>query len=467
MNESIWNRLRGLPAETQRRYLRRVFRQNPWLFLRSCLYPDRRFQPFHQDWLELLTDNSRSLLLAPRGFFKTTTATVGLLAHRAFFHPEAAHLLVSATGRQARLILTELRAVLSNDEVAWLGEGSPFQRATRSGLWLHRRSHRKEPSIAALGSGQGLVGRHHDGIVGDDLVGLRTATTPRTRQRLESWFTNVLTPTLLPGGFLHLVGTRHHPRDLYDGLLRRGIATNSDTRSAIKPDGEPLFPERWSAAKLEERRTELGPIAFALQYQNDTGPADGSFFKPEWLHQRIGELPPFATTVMGVDLALGGADYLAAVVLGIASDGDWYVIEAPRARLDFSAQLELLARLARQHRPSVIGIETVAYQLAAVQEMRRRFRLPVIALRPRGGKLLRAQSLAAWLAAGRLWLPPTPGPLTDELLAFPHGQHDDLTDALGYACELAAGRGISHTTFRVDDQDDFAQDDPLAKALGI
>jgi len=467
MNESIWNRLRGVPADVQRRYLRLLLRQNPWLFLRGCLYPDRTFQPFHQDWLELLANNPRSLLLAPRGFFKTTTATVGLLAHRAFFYPEAAQLLVSATGRQARLILTELRSVLANEEIAWLGEGSPFQRSTRSGLWLHRRGHRKEPTIAALGSGQGLVGRHHDGIVGDDLVGQRTAATQHARQRLASWFTNVLTPTLLPGGFLHLVGTRHHPRDLYDGLLRRGIATNSDTRSAIKPDGEPLFPDRWSAAKLEERRTELGPIAFALQYQNDTGPADGSFFKPEWLQRRVGELPLFATTVIGVDLALGGADYLAIIVLGITAGGDWHIIESPQARLDFSAQLELIARLARRYRPSVIGVESVAYQLAAVQELRRRYRLSVIALRPRGGKLLRAQSLAAWLATGRLWLPPTPGPLTDELLAFPQGQHDDLTDALGYACELAAGRAITNTDYRTDEQNDLAADDPLAKALGI
>ncbi|MCX7020685.1 MAG: hypothetical protein NTW26_00155 [bacterium] len=466
MEADVWHHLRGLPPASQRTLLRWILRRDPWLLLTSCLYPGRRFEPFHREWLRLAAREPRTLILAPRGFFKTTVVTVGLLAHRALFSPEGAYLVASETGRQARLILAELASVLAREEVGWLFDGPPVLRVTGDSIHLKRRGRRKEPTLAAVGSGQGLVGRHHDGVVADDLVAQRTSSTQRVRERLRDWSANILAPTLLPGAFLHLVGTRHHPLDLYGGALARGVPTNETGRSAILPDGSPLLPDRWPLDKLEERRREMGPVAFALQYLNDTSLAAGTFFRPEWLRRRTGGPPPSAATIVGVDLALGGDDFCAIVVLGVASDGDWHVLEAVRFRLDFAAQLATIVEMNRRHRPAVVGVEAVAYQMAAVQELRRR-RVPVVALRPRGGKSLRANALAAWLSGGRLWLPPEPGPLEEELLAFPHGSHDDLVDALGYACELAAGRGFHTQSPSLAAQNFGFDDDPLAAALGI
>lgn len=466
MEADVWRRLRGIPPAGRRSLLLKILARDPWLLLVSCLYPGRRFEPFHREWLRLAAREPRTLILAPRGFFKTTVVTVGLLAHRALFNPEGAYLVASETGRQARLILAELAAVLARDEVAWLFDGPPVLRVTQDSVQLKRRGRRKEPTLAAVGSGQGLVGRHHDGVVADDLVARRTSATQRVREHLKDWFANILAPTLLPGAFLHLVGTRHHPLDLYGGALARGVPTNETGRSAILPDGSPLMPERWPLDRLEERRREMGPAAFAMQYLNDTSLAAGTFFRPEWLRRRIDGPPPCVATVVGVDPALGGEDFCAVVVLGVASDGDWHVLEAVRFRLDFAAQLRAVVEINRRHRPAAVGVETVAYQLAAVQELRRR-RVPVVEMRPRGGKHIRAAGLAAWMSGGGLWFPPEPGALEEELLSFPHGDHDDLVDALGYACELASGRGFAARPPSLAEQDFGFGDDRLAACFGL
>ncbi|HDR06759.1 MAG TPA: hypothetical protein ENN88_03910, partial [Candidatus Coatesbacteria bacterium] len=146
MDADLWQKLRGLPPSAQRALLHEILRRDPWLLLTGCLYPGRRFEPFHREWLRLAEREPRALILAPRGFFKTTAVTVGLLAHRALFFPDGAYLVASETARQARLILAELGCVLAREEVAWLFAGSPVLRTTDDAIFLKRGARRKEPT---------------------------------------------------------------------------------------------------------------------------------------------------------------------------------------------------------------------------------------------------------------------------------------------------------------------------------
>jgi predicted phage terminase large subunit-like protein len=102
--------------------------------------------------------------------------------------------------------------------------------------------------------------------------------------------------------------------------------------------------------------------------------------------------------------------------------------------------------MAARWRPLVVGIEMVAYQAALgdflTQEMPRRnifFRIEP--LRAAKRKELRIQTaLHPRFMAGCIWFPAVTAwvkPIEEELLAFPHGMHDDRIDSLAYIEQIA------------------------------
>jgi predicted phage terminase large subunit-like protein len=143
---------------------------------------------------------------------------------------------------------------------------------------------------------------------------------------------------------------------------------------------------------------------------------------------------------MGVDLAISqktSADATAIVIGAVDENGVFHVIYAIAKRVTFNDAQELIKQLAQQYQPKIINIEAVQYQLAAVQELMRTTRLPVIAVRPDKDKASRLMPLAARYEQGMVCHAPANSTnhikqLEDELTAFPNGAHDDLVDALVY-----------------------------------
>ena len=96
-------------------------------------------------------------------------------------------------------------------------------------------------------------------------------------------------------------------------------------------------------------------------------------------------------------------------------------------------------------RPLAVGIEAVAYQSALQhfleKEMPKRgcfFRIQP--LKAEKKKELRIDALQPRLSVGSVWFrraAPWLEKLEGELLAFPHGAHDDVIDALAYVEQMA------------------------------
>jgi predicted phage terminase large subunit-like protein len=204
------------------------------------------------------------------------------------------------------------------------------------------------------------------GIIDDPYKGPEDANSAAQRQKLIEWFQSVWLIRSEPGvngaaGAAQVVVlTRWHQDDLIGWLLSQesGAAPQHwqvlnlpalaehpaqqlrfpDTCS-LEPDwrqpGQPLCPERFPAAELEQIRIRAGSYWWNALYQQRPSPAEGLLFQRHWLlqtpqreqpqrgNQQRGQQKPFSPLVLSCDLSFKGGegnDYCAFVLLGLLAE---------------------------------------------------------------------------------------------------------------------------------------------------
>lgn len=106
-----------------------------------------------------------------------------------------------------------------------------------------------------------------------------------------------------------------------------------------------------------------------------------------------------------------------------------------RDRINSVKMLETFSSIYHHHNITFLGVEDVAFQRMAIQQLRARG-LTVKAFKPEGDKVARTLTAQIKNDSGELWFPEN-AELEDELLSFPNGRHDDMVDAVSMACLLA------------------------------
>ena len=421
--------------------------------------------------------NERGLILAPRGHAKTT-----LFTHR------AARLIGVNRGDWRLGILTAVdddaesrsRAIRDLVEHPRFAEVFPWARAGvqgrrwSDGAWTVRGANLgKDHTCTAMSLGSVRAGPRLDALLADDPVGEQENQTPAGRLKALDTYRMVVDPMLVPGGTRTFLGTRWHEDDIYASLIRAGWPYLM--RKAIQDDGTALWPEVWTLALLEAKRTEYGSAVFDLQYQNDPSGMDGNIIRRDWFRY-VNAVPAGARSV-GIDLAASSkerSDYTAAVEWVTDGDGNLYLVGVWRERLDEGHRRWLtgledggtpategraiagprllwptetlpagFAGLTDRYtaaRPLVaVNIEATQYQSTFVREILARTGLPARAIHPDKDKVTRARTLAARYEAGKVYhLRTAPGleAYEAEVVAFPNGRNDDLVDAAVYGADL-------------------------------
>ncbi|MFN9576394.1 MAG: phage terminase large subunit, partial [Gemmatimonadota bacterium] len=156
-----------------------------------------------------------------------------------------------------------------------------------------------------------------------------------------------------------------------------------------------------------------------------------------------GVLAPFVERRVYVDLAASlrqSGDYTVLLIVGLtartAGRRRAAVLDVVRKRLEGPDQVSMIKEAAAAYVPSVVKVEAVGYALTMVQSLKRELKTKVEPLRPDKDKRSRAIPAAAALARGDILLPKSARWMPEflaELVAFPHGRHDDQVDALAYA----------------------------------
>lgn len=242
--------------------------------------------------------------------------------------------------------------------------------------------------------------------------------------------------------------------------------------------GELLQPARFDAAYIALQRLRLGSYFYAGQYDQEPYPVGGGIFKQAWFERRwsrskdnLGQIlcgsyafdPMQAFRFIVVDPAItektigekktSDPDFTAIFVCAVISTPQGphlAVMDAVHERLEGPDILPRLQALQDYWHVSVIGVETIAFQLALFQ-FAQRMGLPVREISTKNDpeslyridkdKTARAVSATPFCEQRLVFLPdyaPWVAEFLAEACSFPNGSHDDFVDVLAYAVAIAA-----------------------------
>lgn len=301
--------------------------------------------------------------------------------------------------------------------------------------------------------GGALTGLGFHWMIIDDPIKADAANSYAERYATNQWFTNTAYSRLdhKETGRILVVMQRVHEEDLTGVLLESGhwahlalpaIATEAEIiewngGSHERAENDALHPARESFESLMETREIIGSFRFQAQYQQNPVSPQGNIIRREWFKSYRGrpDLDFFEQIVQSWDCAaeIGqGNSYSVCITFGII-EGRAYVLDVFREQLKFPDLCRAVGRLARIKGAHRVYIETGGHGRAVMQVLDGKHNLNLMAVTPRGDKETRVARASATIEKRCIFLPeeaPWLGEFMHELMAFPHGKHDDQVDAL-------------------------------------
>jgi len=318
-----------------------------------------------------------------------------------------------------------------------------------SGLVVKRHSNPREATFEAHGLVDGQpTGKHFFLLVYDDVVTRESVTTPeQIKKTTDAWALSLNLGA--KGGLIRYIGTRYHYNDTYRTILEREAAEPRIHKATVDGtvNGDPVFLSR---EELMKKRREMGPYIFACQMLQDPKEDSVMGFKREWLRQyhelRNHSQWNFYITVDPAGEKKKDNDYTVMWVHGLAPDGNYYLVDAVRDRMNLTQRCDALMRLHKKWRPLKVGYEKYGLQadiehIEYVMELKN-YRFVIVPLGGAMSKNDRIRRLVPIFEQGRYYLPvrlmfldseKKPHDfvqefIDDEYEAFPVAIHDDMLD---------------------------------------
>ena len=224
-----------------------------------------------------------------------------------------------------------------------------------------------------------------------------------------------------------------------------------------------LQEDRLGEDELDNKLKELGMYGFVGQYMQRPSPEGGGEFKVSYLQYYDNYSKNFTAHGMNIYILYDPAnekknkeradpDYTAMMVIGLANDNNYYLLDIIRDRFNPTERIEALIELhnkwnKKSGKPPKVGCEqygmmTDAFYLRKAQE-EYNYRFPVIELGGQVKKEDRIRKLIPLFESARIFLPRkilydsvdgntydlVKQLVQDELSTFPVGRHDDMIDA--------------------------------------
>lgn len=424
---------------------------------------------------DFLYDRCREVERAPNGMldlwarehYKSTIITYGLTIQDILKNPEVTACIYSHSKSIARGFLTQIKRELTDNEFLKklfpdVLYANPEREAPawslEAGIIVKRQSNPNAPTLMASGLVDGQpISKHFSVLIYDDVVTRDSVNTPEQIMKT----TECLALSFNTGtreGVRRFIGTKYHHNDTYRSIIERSTATPRlyPATTTGKVDGSPTF---LTQKELDKKREDMGSFVFACQMLLDPLEDSVMGFKEEWL-RFYGELGQTDTGQWNHYILVDPAgeqkktnDYTVMVVIALAPDHNYYLVDAIRDRLNLTERAQVLFDLVLRHRSLNVGYEKYGLQ-ADIEHIKyemehRNFRFNLTPIGGATSKDDRIRRMVPIFENGRFWVPNRllfvdrekkikdfmKEFLQEEYLSFPVCSHKDMLDAISRIVE--------------------------------
>lgn len=412
---------------------------------------------FHKEIWDLLLNNRRVAIAAPRGHGKSTAVSLFYAIHQIVYQQKKFIVLISASEELATRFLRRIKNEFEgNIKLKWLFGDLVSSKWAEKEIKVKGDENFPGTLVMALGRSapiRGLIegASRPDCVLLDDVEDDEQVRSKLRRDDLRDWFDSSVMPGLSLEGQLVVIGTILHEDSQLAKLLDTNIYPEfvSKKFAAIQEDGTALWEQRISLELLEQIKQSYvlrGQVdKFSAEYLNDPIAKGDEIFKKEYF-QFFEEVPDDVRYYITIDAAISlsnRSDYTALIVIAWSRDNKAYVVDYVKKRMEPLELIELIFDMYAKYRPLWVGIEdmlaTKTIKPFLEKAMRERGKyLPIKYLKiSRGsgadrrgtmtdGKYQRIIGLEPLFKTGSIYMRKHMTELQEELLLFPKGKHDDL-----------------------------------------
>ena len=271
----------------------------------------------------------------------------------------------------------------------------------------------------AIGVGGTPIGVGADVYVIDDPIRNRAdVESAKQREDLKSWYSSAVLSRLEGQGGIILMHQRWHEDDLAGYLLREhaedgwrvvhfpAVIESEEDREADyinRPIGSALIPQLHSYDKLMRLKANMQPRDWLSMYQGMPRSSEGDEFTADMI-QKYNNAPMMVRQGLNVYIIVDPADSqdkyadnTAMIVIGIGSDGNYYILDMLREKMDLKTRTSKLIELHRIWRPLSTGYESYGatadiQHIQYVQE-EQNYRFPIVPINNRQGVLKKEERI--------------------------------------------------------------------------
>lgn len=460
--------------------------KNSLHFLCTQMLGYKDWDTVHDDMEKFINRKSiRKMLLIPRGHLKTAMITKGFTIQSILRNPNVRVLIANQVWDKSREMLYEIKQMLTDKSDLPKIFGSFVSERWREDDIVVRQRTRAlaAPTVGTSGVEAELTSSHYDLILLDDLQGEKNFQTPEQREKVKRYYRSMI-DLIEPGGTIIVIGTRWHLDDVYQYIIDNESEYYDITVRKVIEDGKIIFPKKFNQQfdpKTKAWKFTTTPCLdyinylkkrpseeFYSQYMNDPIDSENQIFKKEYF-KTYERRPERLFVGMTIDPAISekqSADNFAINVSGMDENYRIYVLDTLKGHWKVAESIDNIFSMYEKWHPSVIGLETVAYQKALKAWLEEKMRergvyFPITELRrnTNESKEFRIKALEPFYRDGLVFHAPWMQSLETELLQFPKGKHDDEIDALASQLDLlvpgdsAASQGIPAGSWEAAFQD--------------